>query len=111
MSTTRDWSFSQLTEELISILRERYPNGLTTSIAPPKTTPVPQEGELKLIFGVLKSPNDPSKGWTLLKAKATDTLGSLQFHDRCIIAFTLEDPAASNEKDTFPVIFPMLEDE
>lgn len=57
--------FSAVTEELTELLRERYPAGLTTAIAPPKTTPVPENP--KLAYAVLSIPNDPSRGWKKLK--------------------------------------------
>ncbi|KND91090.1 hypothetical protein TOPH_04400 [Tolypocladium ophioglossoides CBS 100239] len=57
--------FSAVTQELLDLLRERYPSGLTTSVAPPKQTPVPSDA--KLAYGVLTVPNDPSRGWKRLK--------------------------------------------
>ncbi|KAF7562455.1 hypothetical protein G7046_g1659 [Stylonectria norvegica] len=57
--------FANTTSKLVEILRERYPNGLTTSIDPPKTTTIPEDA--KLAYGILKVANDPSKGWKTLK--------------------------------------------
>ncbi|KAJ4114789.1 hypothetical protein NW768_011343 [Fusarium equiseti] len=56
---------SEVTTELINVITERYPQGLTTRIEPPKNTPVDENS--KIVFGALKIPNDLSSGWTKLK--------------------------------------------
>ncbi|KAM0350422.1 hypothetical protein ACHAP4_009989 [Fusarium culmorum] len=57
--------FSNVTGELISVITDRYPQGLTTSISPPKNTSVDEDSTI--VYGALKIPNDPSSGWVKLK--------------------------------------------
>lgn len=55
-------TMSGVTEELLHLLRERYPSGLTKSISSPERTLMP-EGDVRLAYGVLNVSNDPNKGW------------------------------------------------
>ncbi|QPC78235.1 hypothetical protein HYE68_008987 [Fusarium pseudograminearum] len=57
--------FSNVTAELISVITDRYPQGLTTSISPPKNTSVDEDSTI--VYGALKIPNDPYSGWVKLK--------------------------------------------
>ncbi|CAG9947281.1 unnamed protein product [Clonostachys rosea f. rosea IK726] len=77
-------------EELRSLLRERYPDGLTTSIEQAKTTPVPSEDEdFTMAYAVLAVPNDPTRGWKRLKFGDESTpAGKAGLKDNGIVAFT-----------------------
>ncbi|KAK2595329.1 hypothetical protein QQS21_006929 [Conoideocrella luteorostrata] len=79
---------SEVSKELIELLRERYPTGLTTSIAPPRTTPVPSDPELA--YGVLNVPNDPSSGWKRIKTGEgeVNTPTKCGLKNNSIVAFT-----------------------
>ncbi len=93
------------------MLRERYPNGLTTSVAPPKTLPVPPaDEEVQVSYGVLKAPTDPSQGWKKLVIEKSDTPASKGLKNNAVVAFT---PLAPDDEPTadFEVEFPQLEDE
>ena len=105
-------SVADVSKELLSLLRERYPNGLTASLDPPETTPIPPEGqEPTLAFGVLNIPNDPTRGWKRLKYEdekkiAAEKAGMKQ---NGIVAFTfLDDP---DDEAVFKVEWPRDEDE
>lgn len=107
-----DWPFSRITAELLSILQDRYPNGLTASLTEPATTPAPTgEGDVKVAYAVLRNPNEPSQGWKNLKVQPTDTVASKGLTDMCSVAFALLDPNADENDVQFHVEFPTLEDE
>lgn len=78
-----------MTTELLELLRERYPAGLTTSVAPPRQTPIPSDA--RLAYAVLNVPADPSKGWRRLKVgddeEQTPTKCGLRSNS--IVAFSL----------------------
>ncbi|KAI5459100.1 hypothetical protein BGZ63DRAFT_271050 [Mariannaea sp. PMI_226] len=100
--------FSEVSTELVQILKERYPQGLTTAIAPPVTTPVPDESDARLTYGVLKVPNDPSRGWKKLKVQDGDTPTKLGIKNNSLIAFMfLED----DEEVEFAVDWPRDDEE
>ncbi|KEY64622.1 hypothetical protein S7711_02826 [Stachybotrys chartarum IBT 7711] len=56
--------FSDITAELLELLRERYPTGLNASVDSPEKTPIPDDA--KLAYGVLNVPTDPTRGWKKL---------------------------------------------
>ena len=101
---------SEVTKELLELLGERYPEGLTTAIAPPKTMAIPSN--LKVAYGVLNVANDPSRGWKRVKRSedesATPTACGLK--NNSIVAFTF----VSNLEDEdvlFEVEWPKDDDE
>lgn len=107
-----DWPFSRVTAELLSVLQERYPKGLTTSIAPPETTPVStNDGDVKAVYAIPKNPNDLSQGWKDLNAQPTDTVGGKGLTEMCSVAFALLHLEASEENVKFQVEIPALDDE
>ncbi|KAH7001094.1 hypothetical protein EDB80DRAFT_721471 [Ilyonectria destructans] len=80
--------FSAITTQLLETLQERYPGGLTTSIAPPKTTPVPEETDAVVAYGVLTVPNDPTRGWKKLNHKnGESTPTKLGLKNNSLVAF------------------------
>lgn len=102
--------FSAVTQELLGLLRERYPSGLTTSVAPPKTTPVPSEA--RLAYGVLTVPNDPSRGWKRLKIGEDEEYNPTKcgLKNNSIVAFAfLEDD--DDDEVLFEVEWPKEDDE
>ncbi|KAL2259307.1 hypothetical protein VTK26DRAFT_7061 [Humicola hyalothermophila] len=107
-----DWTFSQVTTELLSILRDRYPRGLTTCIAPPKTTAIPaSDSDVKVAYALAKDPSDLSHGWKGLNIQPTDTVGGKGLVDMCPVAFALLDPDADESKVQFQVEVASLDDE
>jgi len=102
--------FSKITEELLELLRERYPDGLSLSNKRPELTRVPQAGEdARVSYATLKNPRDPTSGWRDLKISGNETPASKNLKENTVVAFTLEagdeEPAESPE---FDVEFPEL---
>ncbi|KAK4097426.1 hypothetical protein N658DRAFT_500401 [Parathielavia hyrcaniae] len=107
-----DWPFSRLTDELLSVLRDRYPNGLTPSIAEPEATPLPAtSSDFKLVYALPKTASDLSRGWNLIKARPNDTLGARGLTDTCSVAFAFLDPDADESDAEFPVELPTLDEQ
>ena len=107
-----DWPFSRVTTELLSILRDRYPGGLTTSIAPPKTTPIPaNDDDVKLAYALAKDPSELLHGWKDLKVQPTDTVGGKGLTDMSPVAFAILAPSEDEGKVQFQVEVATLEDE
>ncbi|KAF5018466.1 hypothetical protein F66182_9563 [Fusarium sp. NRRL 66182] len=101
--------FSNVTAELISVLNERYPRGLTTSKAPPKTTVV--DAESSLVYGALKTPSDPLSGWIRLKTGSGEsTPTKLGLKNNSVIAFTVVDDEEDDEPE-FEVEWPIEDEE
>ncbi|KAL2168544.1 hypothetical protein VTG60DRAFT_7149 [Thermothelomyces hinnuleus] len=109
-----DWSFSRLTAELLSILRDRYPNGLNTSTNPAESqvTPVPaNDSDVKVAYALPKNPNDLNQGWRTIKATETDTIGKKGLTDMCSVAFIFLEPDADEASAQFVVEVPIIEEE
>lgn len=103
--------FSDVSKELIGLLRERYPDGLTTTVAPPKTTTIPDEP--KLAYGVLNIPNDPTKGWKRIKAGEDESSSPSKcgLKTNSIVAFTFLSDDAVEDDVLFEVEWPREDDE
>ncbi|KAL2129438.1 hypothetical protein VTI74DRAFT_7812 [Chaetomium olivicolor] len=107
-----DWPFSRVTSELLSILRDRYPGGLTTSIDQPEGTAVPaSDDNINLAYALPKNPNDLSQGWKNIGAQPDDTVGSKGLKDNCALAFALLEPDANEGNVKFHVEVPTLDEE
>jgi hypothetical protein len=110
-------TMSSVTDELLSLLRDRFPNGLTTSTSPRKTTAVPADTDTdtatRIAYGALSMPNDPSRGWKGLKIgeKGIFTPAKAGLKNNSIIAFAFADEEAAEDGDaTFEVEWPREED-
>jgi hypothetical protein len=104
--------FSEVTNSLLDILRERYPAGLTTTIDPPKSTQVPtSEDEVQIAYASLVNQHDVSKGWKELRIKEDDTPGTLGIKDGSILAFTFRPADDADEEAVFLVEWPKLDDD
>jgi hypothetical protein len=102
---------SDVDKELLSLLRERYPAGLTRSLDDPKTTPIPAASDSpKLAYGVLKIPNDPTRGWTQLKINDRDqNAGKCGLKHNGIVAFAFQSEDEDNAE--FEVEWPRDDEE
>ncbi|KAJ4286630.1 hypothetical protein N0V88_007919 [Collariella sp. IMI 366227] len=94
-----DWSFSRLTSELLAILRDRYPAGLTTSIDQPEGTAVPS------------SDDDVKLAYANIKVRPDDTVGSKGLKDNCSLAFAVLEPDADEGSVKFQVELPAVEED
>ena len=97
---------SAVSQELLELLRERYPSGLTTSVAPPAQTPIPSDA--RLAYGVLAVPNDPSRGWKQLKVGADEELSPTKcgLKDNSIVAFAVLGEGDDKDDVEFQVEWP-----
>lgn len=107
--------FSSASHELLELLRERYPSGLTTSVAPPKRTLI--EADSRLAYGVLNNPTDPSKGWKRLQTGKNDenTPTKCGLKNNSILSFAVlkgDQPGEGDEDDevVFEVEWPREEE-
>ncbi|KAH7627524.1 hypothetical protein SMAC4_00510 [Sordaria macrospora] len=103
-----DWTFAKVSEELLQILLDRYPNGLTFSVG---AEPIPlPEGDVKVVYGIPRNSNgDLSHGWKRLKVEDDDTVESSKIADVSAVAFALVDPELAGNA-TFDVTVPQLEE-
>lgn len=106
--------FSALAQELLEILQERYPDGLTTSTAPRKVTELPRDPR-QIEFGVPKLVTDPSQGWKRLRGGAEKPVDA-GLKDGAMVAFAIrpgdkEEEVKQEEGDVaFEVEFPSYDD-
>lgn len=103
--------FSHIQEELLEIIKERYPDGLTTSTIPPKQTQLPDDAS-QIKFALLKNKTDPTQGWKPLDFTKDDVPADKGFEDNMMVAFAI----ASDDEDSaddveFEVEFPSYEEE
>jgi hypothetical protein len=95
---------SEVTTELLKLLRERYPEGLTTALNPPKTTSVPESTDIA--YAVLNVPTDPTRGWKRLKTGERGEFTPLKagMKDNGIVAIAFVD--SSDDEAIFEVEWP-----
>ncbi|KAI1489493.1 hypothetical protein F5X96DRAFT_640667 [Biscogniauxia mediterranea] len=102
--------FSEIQEELLDVLRERYPEGLATLSSPQKTE-LPDEPS-RIVFAVPKAPADLSQGWKPLNVGEDDTPASRNLKDNSVVAFAIRPEDADGEEEiSFDVDLPSWEDE
>ncbi|CAK7267647.1 hypothetical protein SEPCBS119000_002660 [Sporothrix epigloea] len=103
-------SFDTISEQLLDVLRQRYPRGLFKGHPSlPDLTPVPPAGEdCHIKYGVPRNPRDLEAGW---KALNTDNENptTLRLKQNSVLAFSLQ----VNEESTpeFRVEIPAFEDD
>ncbi|KAI0839252.1 hypothetical protein F5Y06DRAFT_266355 [Hypoxylon sp. FL0890] len=104
--------FSDLADELLEILRARYPEGLSTSTGlSSEKTKLPDDPS-QIQFAVPKSPIDLSQGWNRLKLGKKDTPVSKGIQDNSVIAFAFRPRDADEDFEVeFEVDFPRFQDE
>lgn len=103
--------FSELSEELFSALRDRYPEGLRQGLEE-EPTPIPAEGaDYHIAYGILKNPHDDSKGWKDLRIKGDETPVSKGLRNNDVVAFVVRDADEADDTPVFVVHIPKFEDE
>ncbi|KAK0631318.1 hypothetical protein B0T14DRAFT_489900 [Immersiella caudata] len=100
------WTFSKLSAELLEILRERYPEGLSTLET---TNPIPEDA--RVVYAVSKNLEDLTLGWKEVKAKDGDTLAERKLADLTPVAFALLDAEDPDARAQFQVDIPMPYDD
>ncbi|KAI0099179.1 hypothetical protein GGR51DRAFT_535773 [Nemania sp. FL0031] len=104
-------TFGHVQEELLDILKERYPNGITTSVTSRKKTELPSSAS-KIKFAVLKNKADPTQGWKPVEFESDDAPVDKGFQDNMMVAFAIVDEDADDADDVdFEVEFPSYEEE
>lgn len=96
-------SVRAVSNQLRTILRERYPRGLTTSLESFDKTPLPDEDDdVRIAYAVLNVPSDPARGWKRLKTDDDENITASRagFKDNGIVAFTF---VAADEEDDEPI--------
>lgn len=103
--------FSSITSELTSILRDRYPAGLTTSLAPPQTTPIPDAP--RFAYGALNKLDDPAQGWRRLQVGADEELTPTKcgLKHNSLVAFMLLAEGDDPDDVVFQVEWPTEDEE
>ncbi|KAK7733989.1 hypothetical protein SLS53_007984 [Cytospora paraplurivora] len=101
--------FSEITIELLSVLRDRHSAGLrATRDDPPQ--PLPQEDESAHVsYGILKDPHDESKGWKNLKIDGSETPVSKGLKNNTMVAFVVREADEADGAPQFVVQWPKLE--
>ncbi|KAL7921824.1 hypothetical protein ACQKWADRAFT_294544 [Trichoderma austrokoningii] len=93
--------FSSVTEKLLEVLRERYPDGLTKSHSSPEVkTPIPDSPNV--LYGLLRaSAANPAQGWRALNIgeDASSTPTDCGLKDNSTVAFAFEDEAMESMGD------------
>ncbi|KAI7771877.1 hypothetical protein LZL87_006153 [Fusarium oxysporum] len=100
--------FSNAATELLNVLIERYPDGLTRSFGSPEKTTF--DADSTLAFGALKAPNDPSSGWVKLKTgDGEKTPTALGLKNNSLLAFAVL--AEEEDEPEFEVEWPKEDEE
>ncbi|KAK8058026.1 hypothetical protein PG994_008474 [Apiospora phragmitis] len=98
-------TFADVSSELLEVLQERYPEGISSNSKP--ATALPDDAS-QIAYAVPKSAADPSQGWKPLKVGSSDTPVSKGLKNGAMVAFAFKDE--DGEAD-FDVDFPTYEDE
>ena len=89
---------------LLPILRDRYPDGLTSCLDPFEKTAVPGAAEpYKIVWGTMVDVTDETEGWQPLKVKRSDTLGQKKLYNRSGLAFEFVRECVSTDDFRFRV--------
>ncbi|KAI0169984.1 hypothetical protein GGR52DRAFT_552459 [Hypoxylon sp. FL1284] len=103
--------FSDIAEELLETMQERYPAGLAASATSSSKVALPESPQ-QIEFAAPKVPADLSQGWVPLNVEADDTPTSKGLKDNGVIAFAFRPADADEDHETvFEVDLPRFEDE
>lgn len=108
----RSATFSDIGNQLLDALRERYPRGLPKAAMLPDTTPVPAAGEeARVVFAVPRNPRDLAAGWKALNTDNGETPASLRMRENSALAFVIQAGDEIGEAASFHVEIPTFEEE
>ncbi|KUI70521.1 hypothetical protein VM1G_06568 [Cytospora mali] len=95
--------FSEVTTELLDVLRDRHAEGLRAT-HDDLPEPLPQEdADSHVSYGVLKDPHDESKGWKDLKIDGSETPIDKGLKNNMMVAFVIRDASEAGEAPHFLV--------
>jgi hypothetical protein len=105
--------FSEITDQLLSVLRQRYPDGLRGShLSNEVTMRVPAEGQqCHVAYAALKVPSDHSQGWKNLQITGDEKPVDKNIKNNAVLAFVLQDSDDANSQPKFHVEWPSLDDD
>ncbi|EJT75005.1 hypothetical protein GGTG_08843 [Gaeumannomyces tritici R3-111a-1] len=107
-------TFAQISADLLEILQERYPKGLSSTLGA-TDTPVPADAAVS--YGILQQQSrrggDSSRAaeWRNLKVRDTDTPVAKGLKDNMDVAFALQSPEDADDAPQFVVEWPSLDEE
>lgn len=88
-----DEPFNTITKELLDLLRDRYPDGLSAIVGDPKKLAIPaeeDEEDFVIDYGVPLNPLDLEEGWTDLDISSDlDTVSSKNLPEGATLAFII----------------------
>lgn len=102
-------SMSKVKTDLLEMLRERYPSGLTIRHDDPEKYQIPETDDNYLALGTLAIHNNPYAGWKKLKFEENDNAGKVGLKKNSILAFTFVDE--QSQEPLFLVEWPAEEPE
>ncbi|KAJ8109650.1 hypothetical protein ONZ43_g6074 [Nemania bipapillata] len=102
-------TFGQVQEELLDILKERYPDGIT-SVTTQRTTKLPTSAS-QIKLAVLKNKADPTHGWKPLEFELDDAPVDKGFQDNMMVAFAIVDDGDDVDPESFEVEFPSYDED
>lgn len=104
--------FSTVSEELLGVLRECYPDGLKVSALEPERTTVPAKGEeYRVSYAAPKNPKDLAYGWKRLNISGHETPASLKLRENAALAFQIQTGEMMEKEPSFEVAIPAQEEE
>jgi hypothetical protein len=101
--------FSELTAELFSVLQDRHPGGLRPDVEEPPTPLPSDDAAYHIAYGVMKDPQDDTKGFRDLKIQGGETPVSKGLRNNDVVAFVVRDADDADETPEFVVQFPKLD--
>ncbi|KAI1384244.1 uncharacterized protein F4822DRAFT_419138 [Hypoxylon trugodes] len=104
--------FSDIAEQLLEVLKDRYPSGLTTSITSLEKTELPSTPN-QIKFAVPKEKTDQylSQGWKPLQTGKKETPASIGIQNNAIVAFAFVPEDADDDYEAeFTVDVPGYEE-
>lgn len=102
--------FSSIAEELLGILKERYPAGLSATLEGREMTELPNDAS-QIKFAVPKDPRDLSQDWKALDIGEQDTPADKNIKNNDVVAFAFAPQDADESyQPNFEVYQPPFDD-
>ena len=102
---------SEMTAELLDVLRERYPEGELNSTQGPTSIPkADDDSGTTIVYGKLKNPGDTTEGWQRLALKDGDTPSRKGITDGMVLAFAVVPEGREGEDVEFVVDWPSVDE-